>query len=140
MFLIQTQYFIIIYYCVYTISFMHFFAYINHIYVMHSTELSEVFNFSFILLYSLNILFTDTNWSWLTCESIKTLEIKSLVVFNLSFPNNTVLSCLFFLFFIIDLYFLVPAVIHKLLFLLQNSQYLREQKLMIQMHKLKHSL
>ena len=33
------------------------------------------------------------------------------MVFNLFFPNNTILSCFFFFFLVIDLYFLVPAVI-----------------------------
>ena len=43
-------------------------------------------------------------------ESIKALEISTSIVFTLSFPNNTILSCFFFFFFIIDLYFLIPEV------------------------------
>ena len=39
------------------------------------------------------------------------LEIKTSIVFNLSFPNNIILSCFFFFYLIIDLYFLIPAVI-----------------------------
>ena len=42
-------------------------------------------------------------------ESIKTLEIKSSMLCNLDFAKNTILSCFFFL--IIDLHFLIPAVI-----------------------------
>ena len=37
-------------------------------------------------------------------------NIYSLIVFSLSFPNNTILLCFFFFLFIIDLYFLIPAV------------------------------
>ena len=33
------------------------------------------------------------------------------MLFNLSFANNTFLSCLFLFFLIIDLHFLIPAVI-----------------------------
>ena len=44
-------------------------------------------------------------------ELIKTLEIRTSIIFNLSFPNNTILSCFFFFSFINDLYFLIPAVI-----------------------------
>ena len=40
---------------------------------------------------------------WLIYESI-----------NLSFPNNTILSCFFFFFLIIDLYFLIPAEIAQI--------------------------
>ena len=34
--------------------------------------------------------------------------------FNLDFANNTILSCYFFFFLIINLYFLIPAVITKI--------------------------
>ena len=51
------------------------------------------------------------NLSWLIYESIKALEIKNSIVFNLSFPNNTILSCSFFFTFLIDLYFLIITVI-----------------------------
>ena len=40
---------------------------------------------------------------------IKALEIKTSMLFNLDFANNIILLCFFFL--IIDLYFLIPAVI-----------------------------
>ena len=33
------------------------------------------------------------------------------MLFNLDFANNTILSCVFFVFLIIDLYFLIPVVI-----------------------------
>ena len=33
------------------------------------------------------------------------------MLFNLDFANNTILSCFFFLFLIIELYLLIPAVI-----------------------------
>ena len=40
---------------------------------------------------------------------VKALEIKTSMLFNLDFANNIILLCFFFL--IIDLYFLIPAVI-----------------------------
>ena len=39
------------------------------------------------------------------------IEIKTCMVFNLVFVKNTILSSFFFFFLIIDLYFLIPAVI-----------------------------
>ena len=45
---------------------------------------------------------------------IKTLEIRTSVVINLSCPNNTLLSCYFLFFFIIDLQFLIPAVVAQI--------------------------
>ena len=44
-------------------------------------------------------------------ELIEALEIRTSIVFSLSFPSSTILSCFFFFFFIIDSYFLIPAVI-----------------------------
>ena len=38
--------------------------------------------------------------------------MRTSIVLNLSFPKNTVLSCFFF--FIIDLYFLIPAVVTQI--------------------------
>ena len=40
---------------------------------------------------------------------MKALEIKTSMLFNLDFANNTILSCFLFFFLIIDLYFLIPA-------------------------------
>ena len=45
---------------------------------------------------------------------IKALEIRTSIAFSLSFPNSTILSCFLFFFFIIDLYFLIPAVIAQI--------------------------
>ena len=36
------------------------------------------------------------------------------MVFNLIFANNTILSCFFFFFLFIDLYFLIPEVITQI--------------------------
>ena len=47
-------------------------------------------------------------------ESIKALGIKTSIVFDLSFSNNTILSCFFFFFFIIGLYSLIPTVIAEI--------------------------
>ena len=53
---------------------------------------------------------TETNLLWQIYESIKTLEIRTSVVFNLPFLSNDILSCFFFFFIIIDFYFLISAV------------------------------
>ena len=45
------------------------------------------------------------------CHEIKTLEIKTSKLSNLVLPSNTILSCFFLPFFIIDLYFLISVVI-----------------------------
>ena len=42
---------------------------------------------------------------------MKALEINTYILFNLDFANNAILSGVFFFFLIIDLYFLIPAVI-----------------------------
>ena len=63
---------------------------INHFYIVHSAEVSG---------YSINTLLTEIDLSWLTYESIKALAIKTAILFNLYFPNNTILSYLFFLFY-----------------------------------------
>ena len=47
-------------------------------------------------------------------ESIRDLEINTSILFNLDFANGTILSCFFFVFLIIDLYFLIPAVIAQI--------------------------
>ena len=80
----------IICYCFYTISFILFSAYVNHFYIVYSAEASGFFISSFISLYSLNTLFTETNSPWLIYESIKALEIRTSIVFDLSFPNKTI--------------------------------------------------
>ena len=67
---------------------------------------------SFVSPYSSCTVFIKTNSSWLIFESIKDLEIKTSMLFNLDFVNHTVLSCFFFL--IIGLYFLIPAAIAQI--------------------------
>ena len=61
------------------------------------------------------MLFIKANLSWLITESTEALEIKTSMLFNLDFVNNTTLSCLLFFFLIIDLRFLIAAVITQLL-------------------------
>ena len=63
------------------------------------------------MLYYFRTLFIKIDLSWLTIESIKALEIKTSMSFNLDFASNTILSYFFFYFLIIDLYFLIRAVI-----------------------------
>ena len=77
-------------------------------------EVSGFFISSFISLYSLNTLFIETNSSWLKYESINAVEIRTSIVFNLFFPNNTILSCFFYIFLLIELYFLIPSVITQI--------------------------
>ena len=77
-------------------------------------EVSEFFISSFIPLYSLNTLFIETNSSWLIYESINAVEIRISIVFNLFFPNSTILSCFFYIFLLIELYFLIPSVITQI--------------------------
>ena len=48
-------------------------------------------------------------------SSDKALEMKTSTVFNLVFASNTILSCFFLFFLIIDLYFLIPGVIFKVI-------------------------
>ena len=42
------------------------------------------------------------------------MEIKTSMLFNLDFANNTILPCLFFYFLIIDLYFLIPEAVAQI--------------------------
>ena len=57
---------------------------------------------------------TETNSSWQIYKLIKSVDIKTSMLFNLSFANNIILSCFFFFFLINDLYFLVPSVIAQI--------------------------
>ena len=45
---------------------------------------------------------------------MKALEIKTSMLFNSDFCKHTILSCFLFFFLIIDLYFLIPAVIAQI--------------------------
>ena len=119
--------------CFYVVSFIRFSACINPIYIVCYTEL-------FILSYSLNTLFTERNSSWLIYELIKVLEIRISIVFNVSFPNNNILSCIFFFLLIIDLNFLIPAVIAQI-FIPTAKRLIPTgtQTNVKQMQKLKHS-
>ena len=47
-------------------------------------------------------------------ELIKVIEIKTSMLFNLDFASSTILSCFFFFFLIIDLYFLIPEAIAQI--------------------------
>ena len=50
------------------------------------------------LTQQVSIVFIEANPLWLVYESIKALEIRTSIVFNLSFPNNTILSCFLLIF------------------------------------------
>ena len=45
---------------------------------------------------------------------IKALEDRTFIEFILFFPDNTILSCFFFFYLIIELYFLITAVIAQI--------------------------
>ena len=58
----------------------------------------EIFIYSFLSSWSISTLFTDINASWLKSESIREIENKTSMVFNLVSARNTILSCFFFFF------------------------------------------
>ena len=95
-------------------SLICFSAYINHIYVIYSKEVLGFLISSFASLYFCDALFIETNSLRLMYELIKAFEIKILIAFNLLFASSTILSCFFFFFLIIDLYFLSPAIIAQI--------------------------
>ena len=45
---------------------------------------------------------------------MKALEIKTTLLFNLDFANKAILSCFFFFFLIINLYFLILMAIEQM--------------------------
>ena len=55
------------------------------------------------------------------------------MLFNLEFANNTILSRFFFIFLIIDLYFLVPAVIAEIVISIGIPS--KEAKAEIEIHR-----
>ena len=48
------------------------------------------------------------------CQLNKSIANNTSIVFNLSFTSNTILSCFLFFFLIINLYFLISAVIAQI--------------------------
>ena len=51
------------------------------------------------------------NSSWLIFESVKALEIRTSILFNLDFANDIILSFFSLFFLFVNLYFLIPAVV-----------------------------
>ena len=45
---------------------------------------------------------------------MKALEMKTFMLFNLDFANNTTLSCFFIFFLVIDLYYLITTAIAQI--------------------------
>ena len=73
-------------------------------------------------------------------KSISALEIRTSIVFNLSFPKNPILSCLFSFFFIlIDSYVLILAVIAQSFIPTAKLVIPTKHKLIKQVQKLKHN-
>ena len=92
----------------YTISFILFSAYIIHAHIVYSTEISG------FLLLSHDILLTHYLLKQIVMTNIRvdsSLRIKTLIVFNLTFANNTILSCFFLFLLIIGSLFLILALI-----------------------------
>ena len=65
---------------------------------------------SFISVYSLSTLFTDTNFSRLIYVLIKALDVKTSIACNLAFASSIILFWFLFFFLMIDLYFAIPVV------------------------------
>ena len=49
-------------------------------------------------------------------ESIKALQNRTSIIFNLSFLNSTILSCFFFFLLMVDLYFLIPEMFAQMFY------------------------
>ena len=74
-----------------------FLHYDNHIYILSEFKILEFLIASSMSSYPINTLFTEWNILWLVYELIRALEIKTSIVSNLVFANNTISAC-FFLF------------------------------------------
>ena len=79
--------------------------------IKHTYLLPGFLKASYMLLSSFNTSLIKTNSSWQIFDSIKALESETSMVFNLVFAKNTTLPCFLLFLLIIDLNFLVPAVI-----------------------------
>ena len=67
----------------------------HYICVVYATVFLGFLISSFISFSSLKTLFTEKNSFRLTYELIKDLEIRTSIVSNLAFANDTILSCFF---------------------------------------------
>ena len=133
---ISAQYSITIYYSFYGISFIRFSAYINHIYIIYFTEVSEFFISSFISLYSFNRLFLKKILHDYYINQLKLYKLYNLNSIWLSFSKKHYFITFFLLFIDNCFYwFLFDSCTdcNKFLFLLQNLQYLQKFQLMKQM-------
>ena len=81
--------------------------------------LCEIFIYSFLSLWSISTLFTGINSSWLKSESIREIENKTSMVFNLVSARNTILSCFFF--FFINYWLMLLVSLWKFLVFASNS-------------------
>ena len=75
------------------------------------TKISDELSKSWILISS----FISSYYFSTLFELIKSLEIKTSMLFDLVFANNAILLCLFFFYLIIDLQFLIPEIIAQIL-------------------------
>ena len=75
----------------------------------------RICDFFSVSLYFFNTLFIETNSLCLIYESIKVLEIKIFLLFNLVFAEKYYfIKTFLFFFFIIDSYFLIATVITQI--------------------------
>ena len=59
--------------------------------MVYSQEvLGLLLSFFFVSFYTLTLFFNETNSSWLIFESIETSQIRTSILFNLVFANNTI--------------------------------------------------
>ena len=76
-------------------------AYVSIVFI-YSTEVSE-----FLILLSFHYIILRHY----LLKQIRQLEIKTSIVSNLDFPNNTISLCFFFFFLIIDSHYFIPGMI-----------------------------
>ena len=90
-----------------------FFLQLQYFYFLYFRWHSFIYSLNFYLLLELKFFISSfVVWNYFsTFESIKALEIRNSMLFNLGFANNIILSCFFFFLLIIDLHFIIPAVI-----------------------------
>ena len=81
--------------------------------------LCEIFIYSFLSSWSISTLFTGINSSWLKSESIREIENKTSMVFNLVSARNTILSCFFF--FFLNYWLMLLVSLWKFLVFASNS-------------------
>ena len=91
--------------------------------VLQLTQYASIFHriFRIFFFHPLMNYLRKKKSSRLVFGSIKALEKRASIVFNLSFPDNTILSCFFLFSLIIGLYVFIPDKIAQAFIPMQNS-------------------